>query len=153
MSTNELPGRVQECVDEFVGKVEAIARAAALNSVKEAFEALAEPVGVPVAGNRAYKKVAKTNGKPEKVEKTTRPKVGSSAKSEDGTRVKRSAEDIEKIRSQILKYVKANPGARADAVAASVQMTTKELQLPMKSLVKDGVLSQHGQKRGTTYSA
>lgn len=155
MNTNELPGRVQGCVDEFVEKVGAIARAAALESVKHAFNGGSTAKGKDdsVSVKRAYRKVAKPNGKPEKAEKTARPKVEASAKSGNGTRVKRTAEDIEKIRGLIVKYIKSNPGARADAVAANVQMSTKELQLPMKSLVKDGVLKQHGQKRGTTYSA
>lgn len=100
-----------------------------------AFEQLSAALGgIEVGNGRSGRKTSKV---------TTRRAKGS----------KRSAEDFEAITKNIIKVVTASPGIRADQIAAELGTVTKELQLPIKKLLAEKVLTKKGQKRATTYSA
>jgi len=50
-------------------------------------------------------------------------------------------------------YIAKNPGQRIEQIAASLDISTKELNLPAKKLISEKKLSTKGQKRATTYFA
>jgi predicted transcriptional regulator len=47
--------------------------------------------------------------------------------------------------------VKNNPGLRIEQINKQLGTTTKDLALPIRKLISDGVVSAKGQKRSTTY--
>lgn len=68
-----------------------------------------------------------------------------------GRNAKRSAADIEALASKATTFVKANPGLRIEEINKELGTTTKDLALPIRKLVADGVLTAKGQKRSTKY--
>lgn len=66
---------------------------------------------------------------------------------------KRSAEEIESLSKKFLDYVTAKPGLRIEQVNKALSTTTKDLQLPIRKMIADGVLKVKGAKRSTTYYA
>ncbi|RYZ02657.1 MAG: DNA-binding protein [Myxococcales bacterium] len=64
---------------------------------------------------------------------------------------KRSPEELEGLVSNLLAYVKKNPGQRIEQIGAGLGLATKELALPAKKLIADKQLRTKGQKRATTY--
>ncbi len=51
----------------------------------------------------------------------------------------------------VVDYVRSNQGCSVSDVAATLGLTTKDLQLPMRKLIADGKLRTTGQRRGTRY--
>ncbi len=66
---------------------------------------------------------------------------------------KRSAEELTKLTTSLLTYVKRNPGKRIEQIGAALDLATKELALPAKKLIAEKKLSTKGQKRATVYFA
>ncbi len=66
---------------------------------------------------------------------------------------KRTSEEIERQAATILAYIKKNPQLGAEQIGAALGLSTKELALPIKSLLAKKSLKTVGQKRGTKYSA
>jgi predicted transcriptional regulator len=48
-------------------------------------------------------------------------------------------------------FVKANPGLRIEQINKQLGTTTKDLALPIRKLISEGMLKAKGQKRSTTY--
>ena len=81
---------------------------------------------------------------------------GAPAEGEDdsaGGRVKRTAEQLDRISTRILSYVESHPGEGVEEISKGLSVTSKELTLPMRKLLADGKVSTTGQKRATKYSA
>lgn len=129
---NDLERRIQERVDAFVSEITALVREAAIESVRDALG------GKAVAAPRGRRAAAPAAGR----------RRGSSASDSRG---RRSAADIDQAAQRILTFVSDHEGVRADEIARALGATTKELQLPMRKLVKQGELSTKGQKRATRY--
>jgi hypothetical protein len=66
---------------------------------------------------------------------------------------KRTPEELEQLIKKLHTYVAKNPGQRIEQIAAGLDISTKELNLPAKKLIGDKKLSTKGQKRATTYFA
>jgi hypothetical protein len=66
---------------------------------------------------------------------------------------KRTAEEIEGLKKQILSYVRKNPGQRSEQIAKGLNTTTKELQLPMLALREAKALKLKGNRRAASYTA
>lgn len=64
---------------------------------------------------------------------------------------KRTAEDLEVLSSQVVSFVRAKPGLRIEQINKQLGTTTKDVQLPIRKLVSEGVLAAKGQRRATTY--
>lgn len=64
---------------------------------------------------------------------------------------KRTPEEIEGTKQALIKAVLKEPGLRSEQLAAALNTTTKDLALPLGSLVTSGTLKTKGQRRGTTY--
>lgn len=70
-----------------------------------------------------------------------------------GRAPKRTQEEMEELATQVLAYVRTNPGQRIEQINQALGTTTKDLALPIRKLVGDGQLVTKGQKRSTTYAA
>jgi len=64
---------------------------------------------------------------------------------------KRSPDELENLTSQLLAYVKGNPGQRIEQIAQGMGTSTKELNLPAKKLLAKKSLRTKGHKRATQY--
>lgn len=70
-----------------------------------------------------------------------------------GKGAKRSADELDKLSDTFVDFVKANPGMRIEQINKELGTSTKDLALPIRKLVADGVIKAKGQKRSTTYFA
>jgi hypothetical protein len=64
---------------------------------------------------------------------------------------KRPPEEIEKLTAQLGEYIKANKGERIEQIAKGMNVSTRELNLPVKKLLATKVIKSKGQKRATQY--
>ena len=131
---NALQKELRKRIEAFVADLETLVREAALQAVADALgvgtlEARERPASVSTRRARA---------KPE-------PKKPASK------RVRRTAEDLERIENAIFDYVAKNPGKRAEEIKAALQIPTASWALPVKKLVDEGRLVARGAKRSTTY--
>lgn len=70
-----------------------------------------------------------------------------------GKGIKRSSDELDDLSDKFVDYVVANPGLRIEQINKQLGTTTKDLQLPIRKLIADGVLKVKGQKRSTQYFA
>jgi hypothetical protein len=64
---------------------------------------------------------------------------------------KRTAADLEALSTKFTEFVKANPGLRIEQINKELGTTTKDLALPIRKLIAEGMISAKGQKRSTQY--
>ncbi|MBK7580407.1 MAG: hypothetical protein IPI67_09405 [Myxococcales bacterium] len=122
---NDLDRQLRARIDAFVADIGELVRRAALDAVSEA-----------LGGARTRQPA------------TTRPKAGGKRR---GRGAKRSASELETLSAAIARRVAEHPGEGAREIAAALELTSKDLVLPMKKLVETGVLTTKGQKRATKY--
>lgn len=113
--------RVQAVIDRFVAELTDIAR-------EEAASVLLGGLGGLGAG-KGSKALPKTNGH----------------------RGKRTAEDLDALKTKFLAAVKKRPGLRIEQLNKELGLSTGELALPVRQLVADKAVKTVGQKRATTY--
>jgi hypothetical protein len=127
---------VNQAVQGFVTQISELARRAALDTLESAFggkavrggaAATARAVAPPSAGNASV----------------GRPRGGRGAK--------RTAEDLEALSGKFAAFVKANPGLRIEQINKELGTATKELALPIRKLISEGMITAKGNKRSTTY--
>ncbi len=70
-----------------------------------------------------------------------------------GRGAKRTASDLEQISTQFVSFVSKHPGLRIEQINKELGTSTKDLALPIRKLVADGVIKTKGKKRSTTYFA
>jgi len=66
---------------------------------------------------------------------------------------KRAPADIDRLRDQFVAFVTKNPGLRIEQINAQLGTTTKDLALPVRKLIADGVIKTKGTRRSTAYFA
>jgi hypothetical protein len=66
---------------------------------------------------------------------------------------KRSPELMEKQRGALLNYIEKNPGQRSEQIAKATGITTHDLALPIRQLIREKKIKAKGVARGTTYTA
>ena len=119
-------------VQGFVAQITELARRAALDTLDSAF-------GGRGRGGPAAAAVIAASG----LGRVGRPRGGRGAK--------RTSADLEALSERFASYVKNNPGLRIEQINKQLGTTTKDLALPIRKLIADGVVSAKGQKRSTTY--
>lgn len=72
------------------------------------------------------------------------------AAASDG-RIKRSEDELEKLRTQILSFVASHAGCNAGDLAEHLDLDTKSLVLPIKQLLSEKMLRKTGKARGVKY--
>jgi hypothetical protein len=122
-------------VQGFVAQITELARRAAIDTLESAF------------GGRGGR------GAPAAAAALAAVNFGRVGRPRGGRGAKRTAEDLEKLSEQFASFVKANPGLRIEQINKQLGTTTKDLALPIRKLISEGVISAKGQKRSTTYFA
>jgi hypothetical protein len=118
-------------VQGFVAQITELARRAAIDTLESAF------------GSRGGRGAPAVAALAANFGRVGRPRGGRGAK--------RTAADLEKLSDQFASFVKANPGLRIEQINKQLGTTTKDLALPIRKLISEGVISAKGQKRSTTY--
>lgn len=130
---------IRTALDAFVEDLSSLIQQAVLESVEQA---LASASTIPGKRGRGGREAA-----PAFVS------FASNASSNRKKGAKRTAEELEQLIKKLHGYVAKNPGQRIEQIAQSLDITTKELNLPAKKLISEKRLSTKGQKRATTYFA
>lgn len=78
---------------------------------------------------------------------------GRSNKSSNGLSkgAKRDPADIDALQVKFVAFVTKNPGLRIEQINKQLGTATKEMMLPIRKAISDGVVKVKGEKRATTY--
>lgn len=68
-----------------------------------------------------------------------------------GRGAKRTAEELEQLADSFVDFVTKNPGLRIEQINKQLGTTTKDLALPIRKLLAEGVVKAKGKKRSTAY--
>jgi len=136
---SDFQSEMNRTVQGFVAQISELARRAAIDTLESAFAgrstrtAAASPVVTAAASNGERTERARAG----------RPRVGA----------KRTSADLVELSERFASFVKANPGLRIEQINKELGTVTKDLALPIRKLLADGVITSKGQKRSTTYFA
>lgn len=130
---SDFQNEMNRVVQGFVAQITELARRAAIDTLESAFGGRAVRGAAPIATAA----VAANFGR------VGRPRGGRGAK--------RSSADLEALSEQFASFVRANPGLRIEQINKQLGTTTKDLALPIRKLIADGMVTAKGQKRSTTY--
>jgi len=133
---SDFQNEMHHAVQGFVAQITELARRAAVDTLESAFGGRAGRDG----GARAVAAPATAV-----VARVGRPRGGRGAK--------RTAEDLEALSAKFASFVKSNPGLRIEQINKELGTTTKDLALPIRKLISDGMITAKGEKRSTTYFA
>jgi len=138
---NTLDDRIRARVEQFASELADLIRESAMETVSAALAGARPSRGrggrrsaAPVSAGRSS---SSSSGR------------GRAASREKGA--KRPPDEIERLTSRLLEYVKGNPGQRIEQIADGMGTSTKELNLPAKKLIAGKQLKTKGQKRATQY--
>lgn len=129
-------------IDAFLAELSELVRSAALGSVHAVLG------GEPAPGRSRGPGRPRGSGRLRKSAGRARRAVTPTSK-----RVRRSAEDLEKIAARVLAHVKANAGHRLEQIGRALKVETAVLKRPIQNLLAGRKLRTTGQKRGTMYFA
>jgi len=132
---SEFQDEVNRAMIGFVAEIVEIALRAAIETLESALGSRpAHPGGraAPDAESKATRRAG-------------RPRGGGGAK--------RTPADLEALSKRFASFVHANPGLRIEQINKQLGTTTRDLALPIRKLVADGVIDTRGQRRSTTYVA
>ena len=138
MANSSVSDQVRARVESFVGELSELIRRSAMETVQQA---LAGGGDAPRRGRRG----AAPGG---------RRGAGAVAKAPRAARAKgakRSPDELEKLTTQLLTYIKGNAGQRIEQIADGMGTSTKELNLPAKKLLSTKAIKTKGHKRATQY--
>jgi hypothetical protein len=130
---NDFQTDMNRTVQGFVAQITELARRAAIDTLESAFGRRA------AMGRGAAASAAASAG------------VGQVGRPRGGRGVKRTPADLEQVSAKFVAYVKSHPGLRIEQINKELGTTTKDLALPIRKLIADGVLKAKGKKRSTTY--
>ena len=120
-------------VQGFVAQITELARRAAIDTLESAFGGRGGRGGPAAAAAIAAAGFGRVG----------RPRGGRGAK--------RTSADLEALSERFASFVKSNPGLRIEQINKQLGTTTKDLALPIRKLISDGVVTAKCQKRSTTY--
>lgn len=66
---------------------------------------------------------------------------------------KRTALDLSKLRTRVVSWVVTNPWKGVEEMAKALNVSTKELVLPIRQLLEEGKIKKKGQARAVKYGA
>jgi hypothetical protein len=131
---SDFQNEMNRAVQGFVSQITELARRAALNTLESAF------TGRPGSNGTTPVRATQTDAG---VPRAGRPRGGRGAK--------RTPADLEVLSEKFASFVKTNPGLRIEQINKELGTTTKDLALPIRKLLANGMVSTKGQKRSTTY--
>jgi hypothetical protein len=135
---SDFQNEMNRVVQGFVAQITELARRAAIDTLESAFGGRA-----PVSGSSRGAAPAAAAAVLANFGRVGRPRGGRGAK--------RTSADLEALSERFASFVKANPGLRIEQINKQLGTTTKDLALPIRKLISEGVISAKGQKRSTTY--
>ena len=136
---SDFQNEMNHAVQGFVAQITELARRAAIDTLESAFHGRASRNGATAVAASAPSPSTAA------VARAGRPRGGRGAK--------RSAADLEALSERFASFVKSSPGLRIEQINKELGTTTKDLALPIRKLISEGVISSKGQKRSTTYFA
>ena len=68
-----------------------------------------------------------------------------------GRGAKRTADELDQLADAVVEFVTKNPGLRIEQINKQLGTSTKDLALPIRKLLADGVVKAKGKKRSTAY--
>jgi DNA-binding NtrC family response regulator len=128
MATANFDRQIRKTIEAFVEELSALVRAAAVQSVTEAFGAGA---AVPARRGRGAAAAPAARGR---------------SKGQ-----KRAPEALAELTERLLGAVKSSPGQRMEEIAKGLGTSTSELTLPAKKLIAEKKLKTKGERRATKY--
>ena len=131
---SDFQNEMNRVVQGFVAQITELAHRAAIDTLESAF------------GGRAVR-----SGAPVSVPAIAAASLGRVGRPRGGRGAKRSSADLEALSERFASFVKANPGLRIEQINKQLGTTTKDLALPIRKLISEGVIGAKGQKRSTTY--
>ena len=135
MANNPVSEQVRARVESFVDELSELIRQSAMETVQKALAGGGD-LGMMRRGRRGGA------GRRGAVPKVARLR-------EKGA--KRSPDELEKLTNQLLAHIKQNAGQRIEQIAQSMNVSTKELNLPAKKLLAKKAIKTKGHKRATQY--
>jgi hypothetical protein len=130
MATANFDRQIRKTIEAFVEELSGLVRAAALQSVTEAFGA----GGVPARRGRGAVAAAPA------------PSRRGRSKGQ-----KRPPEALAQLTESLLAAIKATPGQRMEEIAKGLGTSTGELTLPAKKLLAEKKIKTKGERRATKY--
>jgi DNA-binding NtrC family response regulator len=128
MATANFDRQIRETIEAFVEELSALVRAAAVQSVTEAF-------GAGAAGPARRGRGA-----------AALPSRSARSKGQ-----KRAPEALAELSEKLLSAIKSGPGQRMEEIAKTLGTSTKELTLPARKLVSEKKIKTKGERRATKY--
>jgi hypothetical protein len=135
---SDFQNEMNRVVQGFVAQITELARRAAIDTLESAFGGRA-----PLSSSGRGAAPAAAAAVLANFGRVGRPRGGRGAK--------RTSADLEALSERFASFVKANPGLRIEQINKQLGTTTKDLALPIRKLISEGVISAKGQKRSTTY--
>ena len=126
---SDFQNEMNHAVQGFVAQITELARRAAINTLESAFGSR----GGSRAGATAVAGLAQIG----------RPRGGRGAK--------RTAADLDALSGKFASFVRSHPGLRIEQINKELGTSTKDLALPIRKLVSEGVVKAKGQRRSTKY--
>jgi len=140
---SDFQNEMNRVVQGFVAQITELARRAAIDTLESAFGGRGGGRGAPAMPAMSATPALPTIGAAPSVGRVGRPRGGRGAK--------RSPADLEALSERFLTFVRTNPGLRIEQINKQLGTTTKDLALPIRKLISEGVIAAKGQKRSTTY--
>lgn len=129
MAKADIDDKIRGMLESFAGDLAGLIRESAMQSVRDALGG----EGGGGGGRRAGRAAAMPTGR-------RLPKGA-----------KRPPDEIVKLTSRLLEYVKGHKGERIEQIAKGMSVSTRELNLPVKKLISTKAIRTRGQKRATQY--
>jgi predicted HTH transcriptional regulator len=131
---SDFQNEMNRTVQGFVAQITELARRAALDTLESAF------------GSRGGR-----NGAATAAVALASAGLGRVGRPRGGRGAKRTAADLEELSQRFAAFVKSNPGLRIEQINKELGTSTKDLALPIRKLISDGLITAKGKKRSTTY--
>ena len=135
MAKTDIDSKIRGLVDSFAGDLASLIRESAMDTVRDALG------GVVPSGRRSVGR-----GRPAAAASAVGARRSSLPKG-----AKRPPDEIVKLTAQLGEYIKTNKGERIEQIAKGMNVSTRELNLPVKKLLATKAIKTKGQKRATQY--
>jgi hypothetical protein len=133
MPKTDIDDKIRGMLEAFANDLAGLIRESAMQTVRDALGG--EPSGR--RGGRGGRRVARAAAAP--------------AGRRLAKGAKRPPDEIVKLTSRLLEYVKGHKGERIEQIAKGMNVSTRELNLPVKKLISGKSIRTKGQKRATQY--
>lgn len=135
MAKTDIDNKIRGLVDSFAGDLASLIRESAMDTVRDA-------LGGVSSGRRSVGR-----GRPAVVAGPSSARRSSALPKG----AKRAPDEIVNLTAQLGEYIKAHKGERIEQIAKGMNVSTRELNLPVKKLLATKAIKTKGQKRATQY--